>query len=160
MILCPGGFMTKTNLARVVIGGIVAGFVLNILGYIVDGVLLAPQWNVGMAALGKGSLTLSQIVGFNILGFANGIFGMWLYAAVRPRYGAGPKTAVLAGVALWVVAVLLPNVGFMSVSGLFPNNLAILTTLGGIIECVAAVLAGAAVYKEAAEAPRTMAARV
>jgi len=61
---------------------------------------------------------------------------------------------------LWVAAVLVPNVGFLSVSGLFPNDLAILTTLAGIIECVAAVLAGAAVYKEGVEAPRTMAARV
>jgi hypothetical protein len=98
-------------------------------------------------------------VGFNILGFANGIFAVWLYAAIRPRYGAGPKTAICAGVALWVIAILLPNVGFMSVSGLFPNNLTVLTTLGGIFECVVATLAGAAVYKETAESSRSMAAR-
>ena len=151
--------MTKTNLTRVVVGGIVAGIVLNILGYIVDGILLAPQWNAGMTALGRGGFTINQIVGFNILGFANGIFAVWLYAAIRPRYGAGPKTAICAGVALWVIAVLLPNVGFMSVSGLFPNNLTVLTTMGGIVECVVAALAGAAVYKEAAESSRSMAAR-
>ena len=36
--------MTKTNTARVVLGGILSGLVLNILGFLVDGVLLAPHW--------------------------------------------------------------------------------------------------------------------
>ncbi|MEO8052861.1 MAG: hypothetical protein ABI833_20820 [Acidobacteriota bacterium] len=153
--------MTKTNVARVVLGGIVAGIVLNILGFIVDGVLLAPQWNAAMTALGRtGDISMNQIVGFNILGFCYGIAVVWLYAAIRPRYGAGPKTAITAGLALWVAGVLLPNVGFMSVEGLFPTNLTIMTTLGGIVGCVAAASAGAAVYKESAQSARSMAARV
>lgn len=152
--------MTKTNMARVVLGGILAGIVLNILGFVVDGVLLAPQWNAGMSALGRaGEISVNQIIGFNILGFCYGIAVVWLYAAIRPRYGAGPRTAVTAGLALWVVGVLLPNVGFMSVNGLFPNNLTLMTTLGGLVECVAAALAGAAVYKESVESARSMAAR-
>jgi len=160
MMLSPGGLMTKTNMARVVLGGILAGLVLNILGFLVDGVLLAPQWNAAMSALGRsGEITVNQIVGFNILGFCYGIAVVWLYAAIRPRYGTGPKTAITAGLALWVGGILLPNVGFMSVNGLFPTNLTIMTTLGGLVECVAAALAGAAVYKESAESARSMAAR-
>jgi hypothetical protein len=42
MMLGPGGLMTKTNMARVVLGGILAGLILNILGFLVDGILLAP----------------------------------------------------------------------------------------------------------------------
>ncbi len=136
-------------MGRIVLGGIVAGIVLDILGYIVDGILLAPQWTAGMTALGKsGEFTLNQILGLNLLGLANGIFAIWLYATIRPRYGAGPKSAVFAGLALWVAGVLLPNLGFMSVNGLFATNLTIRTTGAGIVECVVAALAGAAVYKE------------
>jgi hypothetical protein len=40
--------MTKTNMGRLILGGIVAGIVLDILGYIVDGILLAPQWTAGI----------------------------------------------------------------------------------------------------------------
>ncbi len=88
--------MTKTNVGRIVLGGIVAGIVLDILGYIVDGILLAPQWTAGMTALGKsGGFTMNQIVSLNLLGLANGIFAIWLYAAIRPRYGAGPKAAIV-----------------------------------------------------------------
>jgi len=152
--------MTKTNMGRIILGGIVAGIVLDILGYIVDGILLAPQWTAGMTALGKsGAFTLNQIVSLNLLGLANGIFAIWLYAAIRPRYGAGPKAAVSAGLALWVVGVLLPNLAFMGVNGLFATNLTILTTAAAIVECVVAALAGAAVYKETVAEPRSMAAR-
>ena len=102
--------MTKTNMGRIILGGIVAGIVLDILGFLVDGILLAPQWTAGMTALGKsGAFTMNQIVSLNLLGLANGIFAIWLYAAIRPRYGAGPKAAVFAGLALWVAGVLLPN---------------------------------------------------
>ena len=41
----------------------------------------------------------------------------------------------------------------MGVNGLFPTNLTILTTAAGIVECVVAALAGAAVYKETAAEP-------
>ena len=153
--------MTKTNMGRIILGGIVAGIVLDILGFIVDGILLAPQWSAGMTALGKsGGFTMNQIVSLNLLGLANGIFAIWLYAAIRPRYGAGPKTAISAGLALWVAGVLLPNLAFMGVNGLFATNLTILSTAAAIVECVVAALAGAAVYKEtAAEPARSMAAR-
>jgi hypothetical protein len=146
--------MTKTNMGRIILGGIVAGIVLDILGYIVDGILLAPQWTAGMTALGKsGELTMNQIVSLNILGLANGIFAIWLYAAIRPRYGAGPKAALSAGLALWVAGFLLPNLGFMGVNGLFATNLTILTTAAAIVECLVAAMAGAAVYKETAAEP-------
>jgi len=86
--------MERINLGRVVLGGIVAGIVANILGYLVDGVILAPQWTAALKVLGKGDFTTNQIIAFNVIGLAYGIFAVWLYAAIRPRYGAGPKTAL------------------------------------------------------------------
>lgn len=140
--------MGRINIGRVFLGGIVAGIVINIVGYLVDGLMLADQWNAGMRALGKGDLTVNQIVGFNIIGFANGIFIVWLYAAIRPRYGPGPKAAVFAGLMAWAIGFLLPNAAFMGVQGLFSQNLTIATTAGAIVGAVAGALAGAALYKE------------
>jgi hypothetical protein len=149
--------MGKINLSRVILGGIVAAIVANVLGYLADGLILASQWSAAMSALGKGAFTTSQIIGFNITGLVMGIFTVWLYAAIRPRYGAGPKTAICAGVAVWVAATLVPNVSMMGIMGLFPNDLTIMTTVAGIIEAVAAALAGAAVYKEAADTAQPIA---
>ncbi len=141
----------RINWTRVILGGIVAGIVAEILGYVVDGVILAPQWAAGMKALGKAEFSVSQNVAFGILELIYGIFMVWLYAAIRPRYGAGPKTAVCAGLAVWAAGVLLPNAGFMWAGGLFPTSLTVMTTAGGIVELVVAALAGAALYKEGAQ---------
>jgi hypothetical protein len=151
--------MERINIGRVILGGIVAGIVGNILGFLVDGVILAPQWTAALKVLGKGDFTTNQIVAFNVIGLVYGVFAVWLYAAIRPRYGAGPKTALLAGLAVWVAGVLLPNVSMMGVVALFPQDLTVMTTLAGIVEWAVAILAGAALYKEGAESSRTMSAR-
>ena len=151
--------MGRINIGRVILGGIVAGIVGDILGYLVDGVMLAPQWADGMRALGKTEFSASQTVVFNIIGLIYGVLIVWLYAAIRPRYGAGPKTAVFAGLAVWAAGVLLPNAAFMWATGLFPTNLTVMTTTAAIVELVVAALAGAALYKESAESMRSVAAR-
>ncbi len=142
--------MGKINIGRLVLGGIVAGIVGDILGYLVDGVMLAPQWGAGMRALGKSDFSASQNVGFNLIGLAFGILVVWLYAAIRPRLGAGAKTAVYAGLAAWAMGILLPNIAFMGVAGLFPPGLTTMTTALAIVEWVLAALAGASLYKESA----------
>jgi hypothetical protein len=35
-----------------------------------------------------------------------GIWAMWLYSAIAPRYGARPTTALIAGVAWWTIKSL------------------------------------------------------
>ena len=150
--------MGKINSGRVVLGGIVAGIVGNILGYLVDGLMLAPQWAAAMKTLGRPEFSVNQIVAFNIIGLVYGILVVGLYALIRPRYGAGPKTAVYAGLGAWAIGVLLPNASLMGAAGLFPSNLTAMTTAAAIVETVAAALAGAALYKEGASSARSSAA--
>lgn len=140
--------MGKINVGRLVLGGIVAGIVADVLGYLVDGVLLAPRWDAGMKALGHANLTSSQILWFNLLGIAGGLAALWIYAAIRPRFGAGVQTAIYAGLAAWFLGALLPNASFMCVTGLFSRHLTLYTTLGALVEMVVGTIAGAALYKE------------
>jgi len=140
--------MGKINIARVLIGGIVAGIVADVLGYLVDGILLAHQWADGMKALGQANFSSNQWIWFNLLGLVSGIALIWVYAAIRPRFGAGVKTAVYAGLAVWVVGWLLPNLGFMWAGGLFSHHLTVLTSLGNVVEVVVGAIAGAALYQE------------
>ena len=140
--------MGDINLGRVILGGLVAGIVTDILGFLVDGVLLADKWNNGLMALGHTDISSNQIIWFNLLGIAGGIALVWFYAAIRPRFGAGMQTAVCAGLAFWVVDALLPNLSLMWVTGLFSHRLTAYTTAAGLVECVAAAVAGAALYKE------------
>jgi len=131
------------------LGGIVAGIVSDVLGFLVDGLWLAPRWNAGLRALGRGNFAPNQMIGFDLLGIACGLVAIWIYAAIRPRFGPGVGTAIKAGVAVWVLGTLLPNIGFMYLSQLFPRHLTLYTTVGGLFEIVLGTIAGAIVYREA-----------
>ena len=140
--------MGKINIGRVLLAGIVAGIVSDALGYLVDGVILAQRWSDGMMALGRSEFSTNQWIWFNVLGLLGGIVLIWIYAAIRPRFGAGVGTAVIAGVAVWVVGSLIPNLSFMWFGGLFSKHLTAYTTAGNLVEIVVGAIAGAALYKE------------
>lgn len=145
--------MAKINLGRVILGGIVAGIVADIIDYLVDGLWLAPRWADGMKALNHPpAFSISSIVEFQLIGIVGGIVAIWLYAAIRPRFGPGVQTAVYAGVAVWVLTALLPNVAFMYVAGLFGRRLTLYSTLGALVEIVVGTIVGASLYKEQAVA--------
>ena len=141
--------MGRMNIGRVLLGGIVAGIVADILGYLVDGMWLAQRWEDGMLALGKSGFATDQIIWFNILGLVGGIVTIWIYAAVRPRLGGGIGTALIVGVMVWVIASLIPNLSFMWFTGLFTKHLTAFRTAGNLAEIVIGTVAGAALYKDA-----------
>ncbi len=140
--------MGRINLGRVLLAGIVAGLVSDVLAYIVDGVLLAEQWADGQKLIGLAPFSSSQLIWFNVLGIVSGIVLIWIYAGIRPRFGAGAKTAVIAGLTVWAIATLIPNLNFMWIGGLYSHHLTAYTTMGGLVETVAGAVAGAALYKE------------
>jgi hypothetical protein len=55
---------------------------------------------------------------FILMSFVAGIVTIWLYAAVRPRLGAGPGTAIIIAIPVWILASLMPATRF-SLLGLF-----------------------------------------
>jgi hypothetical protein len=85
-----------------------------------------------------------------VLGLVTGLVLLWIYAGIRPRFGAGVKTAICAGVIVWVLSVLIPNIGFMWVDHFFSRRLTAYTTACGLVEIVVGAIAGAALYKESA----------
>ncbi len=141
--------MGKINVGRWILGGIVAGIVGDILDIPVDGVWLAPMWNGQLASMGRSPFSGNQLVWFNAFGIIIGLVAIWIYAAIRPRFGPGVKTAIYAGIAVWILAFLVPNFSLMWVTHFFSGHLTGYTTLGALVECVVGTIAGAALYKEA-----------
>ena len=138
--------MGKINWGRVMLGGLLAGVVVNIFEA-VTGMLLQEEYKAAFAALGK-TMEESAAVYYILYGFVYGIFAVWFYAAVRPRFGAGPKTAAGAGLAVWFVGYLLPLIGYATM-GLFPMRLIIIGGIVGLVETVLGTMLGAWPYKEA-----------
>jgi len=146
--------MSSINMARVVLGGIVAGVALNISETTLNLVVVAEQMDAALARLNLPPVGGGAIAVFVTLMFALGIMTIWLYAAIRPRYGAGPKAALCAGAAVWFLAYLYPGIGWVTM-GVLSTKLVFVSTLWGLVEMLVAALVGASVYKE--EPPRALA---
>ncbi|HXM38582.1 MAG TPA: hypothetical protein VN908_07990 [Gemmatimonadales bacterium] len=141
--------MGKINLQKVIVGGLIAGVVLNVVDFVLYGVVLKDQMAAAMTAIGKQPVAMAQIKWFVLLDFVAGMFLVWMYAAVRPRFGPGPATAVKAGLAVWFVAGLL-NTLFMWPMGLMPQNIMITTVVVMLVEFPLAAVIGAKFYTEGA----------
>jgi len=139
----------KINMGRVMLGGLLAGLIINVGEYCFNGWLMAAEMEAAMKALGKpmDPGAPAGIGYFVVSAFVLGILAVWLYAAIRPRFGAGPKTAVCAGLAIWAAAYLYVTLGFMGME-LFPTNLLAMGLVWGFFEVPIATVAGAWLYKE------------
>ena len=138
--------MGKINWARVLLGGLLAGLVINVFEFIENGKVLAREWEAAMKALGH-TFAPSAIAVFVLWGFLGGFTAVWLYAAIRPRFGPGPGTAAIAGIAYWYAGYFLPFLGAMS-EGLFPMRLLMITLCVGLVEVLIATELGAWLYRE------------
>ena len=139
--------MGKINLGRVILGGIVAGIIVNAFEFVLNGMLLDKQWTDLMASINRPALGVTEIVYFNVFGFAMGLVAVWTYAAIRPRFGEGPKTAVYAALLTWVTGYVLVDVT-PTIMGIFPMSMTMMLIGVGLVEIVVATLAGAWLYKE------------
>jgi hypothetical protein len=98
------------NTGKVIVGGLAAGLVLNVSGFVVQGMLLGPRMMAEMAAVAP-SLASAQpgageIAGRVLTQFAVGIMLVWIYALIRPRLGPGPKTAMVSAIVVWIFGFL------------------------------------------------------
>ena len=142
--------MGKINRTRVLLGGLLAGLILNVGEAALHAGVLAQATEDAYKALNRtipgDPISLASLV---VMTFAQGILAVWLYAAIRPRRGPGPKAAICAGLAVWFFSAFYAAVylraGF---AGIFPDGVIGIPVAWELVEFPLATLAGAAVYKE------------
>lgn len=138
--------MGRIDYGRVVLGGLLAGLIINISEFLLNGVVVAREMEQAMRALNR-PVDNTMIVWFTLFGFALGLAAVWVYAAIRPRFGAGAKTAACGAFAIWFLSYLYPS-AFFAAMQLFPLKLIVIGTLWGLPEIVIATIAGAWLYRE------------
>lgn len=139
--------MGGINLGRVLSGGIVAGIVYNVGEAILNMVVLAADMEAFQKKFSLPPVGGDFILKATIFMFLVGILNVFLYAAIRPRFGAGVQTAVLAGVVVWALSFLYMSL-FVMWLGLFEMGPTLLGVTWELVEAILASIAGAWVYKE------------
>ncbi len=139
--------MARINTGRLIVGGLAAGLLINVVESFVNLGLLAGTMDAVLAARNLEPVAGAAIGGFVILGFALGFAAVWTYAAIRPRFGPGPVTAIRAGLAVWAIFYVL-GVGSNWLMGFAPTRLYVHTLAYTLIMMLAAAYVGGRVYKE------------
>ncbi len=142
--------MSGINYPRVALAAAVAAVAFVVLEVVIEGlarllfqVSEAELWQRSFGAIPEGA----QFQWVNVLILVGVcLLLMWLYAALRPRFGAGAKSALVAAAFLWLFVLLL-WVNFVNL-GVFPWEIVGLSLLFNLFEIPGAAIAGASVYRE------------
>jgi hypothetical protein len=123
---------------------------MNVIDALTNGVLLGERWRIGTDALNPeltSKMGMSGTLGWVIVDFVLGILTVWVYAAIRLRFGAGPRTALTAAFVIWLAV----HAGYVSYAfmGLYPWSLILGSSIGGLIAALAGGYVGGMLYREA-----------
>jgi hypothetical protein len=140
--------MGKINFGRVLLGGLVAGVILNIGEWVLNGMILHKEMDDFFKRCGFPQPGTNFLVIAVAITFVLGIVIVLGYAAIRPRFGAGPKTAIIAALFAWFGVYVYQNVIGLGL-GIVPARAVVIAVAWGLVEYILAALAGAALYKEA-----------
>ena len=142
------------NTQKVLLGGIAAGVVMNIIDFVSNMFIVgarmkaeADAFKPGMSdQMNQGSAMVSYIVMDLVLG----ILLVWTYAAIRPRFGPGMKTATYAAVLFWLLSGIFLS-GYMHM-GMMSSGLWWTFAFIGLVNFWVSAWVGARLYSEDAAA--------
>ncbi len=140
------------NTSKVVVGGIAAGIVLNVIDMasmaLLVGERMKAESNAFKPGLGDAMGTMSggQMAGYVIMNLLVGMLLVWTYAGFRPRFGPGPKTASYAALTFFILGMVLTS-GYMAM-GIMSPGLWLTYSVIWLVNLVLAAMVGAKLYTE------------
>jgi hypothetical protein len=140
--------MGKINVSRLALGGIVAAIVFFVGDAIVNGGILKVQWTEVLKPVGiTADDAFHNPLYFAIYDLAKGFIAIWLYAAIRPRLGAGASTAIVAAVIVWALVLPIPMIGLLPMR-FFSGSFLAAWAFCALMPIMAGTLAGSWLYRE------------
>lgn len=100
--------MNRIDEKRWLLSTLAAGALLLVASFLLRGPL-GNEITVGVSTAAGSPDEAMQWVGYVAAHLVIGGVIAWMYAAIRPRYGAGAGTAARAGFAAWFLIVLTPG---------------------------------------------------
>ena len=141
--------MNRIKIGRVIISGVIALFVFFAIEFIVEQ-LVGRFFFSGIIETWVNALSIEDWTAGNyilniIIVLVSCIMVMWLYAALRPMFGVGARTALITS--LFVITFISAYAINETNLGLYPIQITLLQLFYWLVELPAAVLAGAYYYE-------------
>jgi hypothetical protein len=143
--------MARINWGRLVLGGLVAAIIMFLTDGFIHERIVNTDWHAVYAGLRAAEPEPhgASMVYFALFELGRGFIAMLFYATMRTHFGAGPKTAVLAGIASWIAFSLTGPAQFIPL-GFYSTALWMKVGALHLVTSIIATIAGAALYKDSA----------
>ena len=115
--------MGGINIFGVLKGGLAAALIMNVSQYLLD-LMLGTRVAPPVAVIARTTALAIAMV--------------WLYAAIRPRFGPGPKTAICAGLVVWGLSYVFQTL----VGGQSMGSIVVIIAWTGVEMLVASSVGG------------------
>lgn len=139
--------MGGINTGRWLAGGVAAGIVV----WLIEGAASMVYMGDMQAALRAMGLSMEMSATTwaltVLLSLIIGLALVFFYAAARPRFGPGPKTAAIVAVGLWASGMLITLLGYYMI-GMYPTRMLVTWGAVGLVEMVVAATVGGWIYRE------------
>ena len=139
--------MGGINVAR----WLASGFAAAVIIFLTEGiasVFYMEEMEASLEALGIAmEMSASNWILAILVSLILGMVIMFFYVAARPRFGPGPKTAILSATVLWFGGTLLSLIGYQMI-GLYPTGMLVGWGVVGLVEMNLAALVGGWIYRE------------
>ena len=141
--------MARINWGRLVVGSLVAAIIMFFTDGLIHEQVVKSDWLAVYEGLRAAPPDAhgSSMAYFAFYELGRGFIAMLFYVTMRVFFGAGPKTAALAGIAGWVAFSLTGPAQFIPL-GFFSTALWVKVGALHLLTSILATIAGAATYKE------------
>jgi hypothetical protein len=138
------------NTKKVLIGGIAAGVVMNVIDYVTNVYILAARMKAESDAFKPGMFDQmmqgTKVASYIVMDFVLGLALVWTYAAIRPRFGPGMRTATYAALLFWILFLIF-TAGFMQM-GIMSSGLWWTFAFIALVNYLVSASLGAKLYSE------------
>jgi len=138
------------NTGKVLIGGVVAGVVMNAVDFVINMFIVGDRMKAETEAFKPGlsdqMMSTNTMISYIVMDFVLGIALIWTYAAIRPRFGPGIKTASYAALLFWILAGIFLS-GYLHM-GMMSSGLWFTFAFLGLVNFLLSAWAGAKFYTE------------
>jgi len=142
--------MHPVNRSRVLIGGVVGGLVIFGIMGAMNHLFLQRDWSEWMNRMGallQQQTPQRSMVLWLLQSLIVGVTGVTVYAGVRTRFGAGPRTAIWVGLWVWILVHVSEMYNELAM-GVLTRRIIFAECLAGLVATLVGIYVAAAIYRE------------
>jgi len=141
--------MKNINWARFILGGLIATAVLFVSDGLLHEQVLRTDWKAVYDGLGakEPAETPVSMLYFAIFEVGRGVMSIFIYVLMRDRFGAGPKTAVFAGISTWLAFSITGPAQFIPLE-FYSHALWVKVGAFQLVTSIVAAIIAASLYKD------------